>query len=387
MTRTPVLLVALVSLMLACSAANTSPPPASPNETDNFASFGVGGLTPGAKILINKNNQWLPGNVVRQASPGHYQVHYDGFGPEWDESVAMDRIRPQQDGAGARDYRVGEKVLVKMQNRLLLGEIVQQVSPTSWRVHYDGYGPEVAENVGADRMRRPHPGASGHGVGEPLGVDVGGGRILPAKVLAVVAADRWIVRFDGFGPEYDQEIGADRVKDVPKSAEPPPTAPNPPPVAGATADKDAGKGKDKGKDKGKEKDKGKDKAPPAPEPAAVPTGPLQSGEAVLVAHRGTFYPATIAAAGPAGAFRVKYESGATGVAEEEVSADRIVRVVPQPKGTPFTQNQKVFIEWHGMFFPGKVVKEQEKGQYRVRYEGTGPESDEVVISKRVRPRP
>jgi hypothetical protein len=130
-------------------------------------------------------------------------------------------------------------------------------------------------------------------------------------------------------------------------------------------------------------------AKPAAEKPAITaaTGPLQPGEAVLVSHRGSFHPAVLVSAGPGGAWRVKYDKPAGGPAEEDIPADRVSRATAQPKGTPFTANQPVFIEWHGLFVTGKVVKEAGKGQYKVRFDGMGPEGDEVLQSKRLRPRP
>jgi hypothetical protein len=345
-------LIVSAPLLIACSSAKTSPPPAAPGQGE----MGAAALAAGSKVLVMRNNQWLPGNVVRQEAGGRLLVHYEGYGPEWDEQVGPERVRAVQqpgttaggDGPMARDYRTGEKVLVRVQNRLLLADVVQQVSASVWRVHYDGYGPEVAENVGPERMRRPHSGVSARGLGQAIGVDVGGGRVMPGKVIAIVAVDRWVVRFDGFGPEYDQEVGADKVREIPKSDALPTAATTPgtaPPAAATPAD--AGDKTKNPKDKDKDKAKGKPDKPA--EPAVVaPTGPIQVGESVVVAHRSAFHPATVAAVGPGGSLRVRYEATAGGAAEEEVPPDRVTRLPAAPKPNRYTANQKVFIEWHGM---------------------------------------
>jgi hypothetical protein len=79
---------------------------------------------------------------------------------------------------------------------------------------------------------------------------------------------------------------------------------------------------------------------------------------------------------------VKYASAG----EEEVAGDRVSRLPAPLKGAPYAANQNVWIEWHGMYVPGRIVKEATKGQYKVRFEGQGPEMDEVVLAKRLRPR-
>ncbi|MEJ7728310.1 MAG: hypothetical protein WKG00_03765, partial [Polyangiaceae bacterium] len=185
-------------------------------------------LRAGSPVTIEKTGQWLPGTVVTGEAGGFAVVSFAGFGPEWTERVSPDRLRAREGArpaaaAEARDYRVGEKVLVKSQNRLVLGTVVAQLAADSWRVHYDGYGPEIAESVGPDRIKRPHTGTSTRAHGQPVGVDVGAARIMAAKLLSVGAADRWLVRFDGFGPEYDQEVAADRLREVPKASAAAPT--------------------------------------------------------------------------------------------------------------------------------------------------------------------
>jgi hypothetical protein len=300
-------------------------------------------------------------------------VSYDGAGPEWNEAVGMDRIRTQAGGASsgpAQDYRPGEKVLVTSQNRVLLADVVGQLGATAWRVHYDGFGPEAVEYVGADRIRRPYLGMSAHPVGEAVTVDVNG-QPLPARIVAVTGPDRWLVRYDGYGPQYDQEIGQDRLR---APAPPPapvaigPSAPAAPAEPPAKPDKAGKKG-------------GKAEPPPAAPPV---NAPLQVGDAVVVSQRGALFPATIVGVGSAGQWRVHFDGAFGG--DEDVAVDRVQRLHPPPKGAALAPNTAVLIEWHGLYVPGKILKEQDKGQYKVRYDGLGPESDDIVPQKRLRPR-
>ncbi len=231
-----------------------------------------------------------PATIAQPLGGDRFIVAYDGFGPQWNEAVGTDRIKAAAAAAPALDYRPGEKVLVAAQGRLVLGDVVQQVAATAWRVHYDGYGPEAVENVTADRLQRPFAGASAHVVGEPVLIDANG-QTLPAKVLAVSAQDRWIVRFDGYTPQYDQEVRLDRIH----SAPPPMVAPPPPPPVAVVAPpapppavvEPAAK---------PEKDKGKKPKPePSAPPAAAAPVPLQVGDAVLVSHHGVWTAAAITA--------------------------------------------------------------------------------------------
>lgn len=373
-SRAGVLAAAILaaSLTVACSPS-TATPAADPSAVP---SFGANDMPPGSKVLVARQGQWLPATVVQPLQEGRFLIHYDNTGNEWNEVVGPDRIKPAGGAGAAHDYKPGDKVLVTYQGRTLLADIVSQAGAEQWRIHYDGWGPEAAETVGPDRIKRPFTGTSGHSIGEAVMVDVNG-QALPAKVIALSAADKWIVRFDAYGAQYDQEVGADKIKATPPAVAPPPPAPpapppvEPPPVA--KVDKD----KDKAKDKGKDAKKGN-----APEAApSVPSGPPSSGETVLIHVRGAWLPATVGAAAGTG-FKVKFAGGG----EEEIAADKILREPTSTKGLRYQVGQQVLVGYKGVYVPGKVIKQEGRADYKVRFEGTGPEEDEVVASKRLRPR-
>ena len=369
------------AFVLAAALGSACTPSTTPAPVDESAgaSFGPNDLSPGTHVTVNKNGQWLPGTIVQPMGSDRFMVAYDGFGPQWNEAVGMDRIK-----AGAAvatvDFHPGDKVVVTSQGHLMLGDVLQQIAAGTWRVHYDGYGPEAAENVTSDRLRRPFLGVSAHAVGEAVSVEANG-QTLPAKVIAATAQNRWIVRFDGYNPQYDQEVTAERIHAAPPPVvAPPPVAVVAPPVVEAPVVEAPAK---------PEKDKGK-KVKAKPEPVAAPVvaapaaaAPLQIGDPVLVSQRGTWTAATITASGAnAGAWKIKYEGGV----EDEVSPDRVQRRGALAKGARFNPNQLVMVEWHGVFMPGKALKEDGKGFYRIRFDGQTAESDEVVPVKRLHPR-
>ena len=202
-------LTALASLA-SCAPAKSAPPPGDPGQGALFNRETVS-IAPGTPVLVERGGYWLPATVTGRAAGDRVIVRYDGYSAEFDETVPIQRIRPGVAAAAPADYQVGERVLVSVQGKLLLADVAAQAGPQAWRVHYDGYGPEVAENVGPDRIRRPFAGATAHAPGAPVLVDVSG-RTLPGTVLAPLAEDRWLVRFEGFGPEYDQEVTLDRLR-------------------------------------------------------------------------------------------------------------------------------------------------------------------------------
>lgn len=359
--RTAAPLLPLLLLLTACAASNPSsslpdPPAALTPAID---------LAPGTRVLVERSGQWLPATVVGRYSADRVTIHYEGSDPTWDEPVGLDRVRPLP-AAVSSDYRVGEKALATAQGRLLLAEIIQQVGPDEWRIHYDGYGPEVAENVKPDRLRRPFAGVTLHSPGEAVAIDVGG-RTAGASVLAALAADRWLVRFEGFGPEYDQEVTADRFRPrapAATAAAAPPALPAPAPAIPATPGKGGA------------------------------AGSFQVNEDVLVAHRGVYHLAAVIGAGAGDhRWRVRYKTSAVGNegsvsgSDEDVAGDRLSRFVNPDKGSRMEPKQNVFVEYHGVFFPGRITRIPEKGQYQIRYENFGPEADEVIPARRLHPRP
>jgi hypothetical protein len=322
-------------------------------------------MSPGAHVQVARQGQWYGASILQVLGEGRFLVHYDNTGNEWNEAVGPDRIKAFQP---ARDYHPCDRVLVTYQNRLLVGEVVLQVAPDSFRVHYDGFGPEAVESVTVDRIRRPFSGSSAHAVGDSLTVDVNG-QPLPAKVIAVSTADHWVVRFDNYGPQYDQEIGPDRIK---VGALAPTVAPTPPPaqpVPAIVPEKPAIVAE-------------KPKAKPAPVIEGAPTpqaGPPAVGENVLIHLHGAWLAATVLELGPA--IKVKFAGGGEGAE----GPDRVLREPASLKGLHYQPQQLVLVEYKGIYVPAKVLK-QDGHDYKVRFDGFGPEGDEVVISKRLRPR-
>jgi hypothetical protein len=250
---------------------------------------------------------------------------------------------------------------------------VVQAAADSFRVHYDGFGPEAVEAVTADRIRRPFTGATAHAVGDALMVDVNG-QALAAKVIAISAADKWVVRFDNYGPQYDQEIGADRIKPGALAPAVPPPPPGPPPPAPAVVSEKPAIVPEKGGEKPKAKPAAIVEGAPAPQ-----VGPPAVGENVLIHLHGAWLVGTVTEVGPT--IKVKFAGGGDGIEPP----DHVLREPASLKGLHYQPQQLVLVEYKGIYVPGKVVKVDGK-DYKIRFEGFGPEQDEVVIGKRLRPR-
>jgi hypothetical protein len=117
--------------------------------------------------------------IVAIEGPSRFRVHYDGFSDDWDEVVPGTRVRgrippssvPAPAAAKARNrpgpsasgapsaspavgYRVGERVRVEWHGAVYSATIVAEAGPDHYRVRYDGYGPEWDENVSLNRIQR-----------------------------------------------------------------------------------------------------------------------------------------------------------------------------------------------------------------------------------------
>jgi len=313
-------------------------------------------MSPGAAVLVERGGQWLPGSVVAQVGPDRFRVHYEGYGPEWDEDVGPARLRPAAAASdpNAAPLAAGESVLVDLSGRLMLGRIVEMRPDGKLKIQYDGFEPAAFEEVVAKRVRRPFAGESAHRVGEDVTVRAQGSSAR-ARVVAAVSSDRWLVRFDGAGAAYDRVVGPDMLVGTGGSA--------------------------------------KAVAAPADAKASTSDAPtLSIGDQVLVSHRGTWHAATVAAL-RGGEVGVRYAEESTGgkaagrAGDESVSAQRVVAAPGKKKpGVPYAPKELVYIEWHGMFVEGRVLRKTGAGQYKVRFAGTGPARDEIVVSRRLRPR-
>jgi hypothetical protein len=342
-------LASFAALSAACQTQDR--PPAAPASPTFVA---------GARVMVDRGPSAPPtaAVVLRETGPGQVLVRSDAG---LEEIVSTARLRDASAMPAAPEFRVGERLLlgIPQQRRVVIAEVLGfGPGPTGapmYRVRYDGFVPEAVETVGAERLRRAYNGPSAFQVGQRVTMTTNG-RELPGAVVALVGPQHWLVRFDGFGAPYDQLATAEQLR-----VYTPPAAPSP---------------------------------PPAPvEPVAVdpkdPKGakPIMAGEQVLVPHLGAYHPGTVSGPGTrAGTFRVKYDD-AKNVPEEDVAPASIVRAPPTPRTHVFAGGQSVFVEFHGMYVPGKVVKEAGKGLFQVRFEGKGPEGNEVVAAKRLRPRP
>lgn len=130
----------------------------------------------GDQVLVERKGAEHPAVIVAVQGPSKFRVHYVGYSDEWDETVPGTRLRgrltgpiptnivPQRGGPGASAapassappsfYRVGDRVRVEWQRSIYNATIVEVLGSERYRVRYDGYGNEWDEDIGLDRIRR-----------------------------------------------------------------------------------------------------------------------------------------------------------------------------------------------------------------------------------------
>jgi hypothetical protein len=137
----------------------------------------------GDHVLVDWRNSEYPAVIVGIEAPSKFRVHYDGYGDDWDETVTAMRIKARlsptisaaspsppppprgKPGASASAsaravpeapsvYRVGDRVRVEWHGSIYPAAIIAVLGDDRYRVHYEGYGDEWDESIGLNRIQR-----------------------------------------------------------------------------------------------------------------------------------------------------------------------------------------------------------------------------------------
>jgi hypothetical protein len=129
----------------------------------------------GDHVLVEWRGDDHPAVIVAIEGPSKFRVHYDGYSDDWDESVTAIRIqgrlgstaaapmpnapaRPRAGGAASAQppsvYKAGDRVRVEWHGSIYSAKITTVLGGDRYRVHYEGYGDEWDENIGLNRLQR-----------------------------------------------------------------------------------------------------------------------------------------------------------------------------------------------------------------------------------------
>jgi RNA binding activity-knot of a chromodomain len=125
----------------------------------------------GDAVLVAWEGKDYPAHIIQAEGPAKFKIHYDGYDNVWDETVTRDRIKgfvegtpPQPDPpAKVRDkaltaaqhniYKISDHVRVEWHGQIYPATVKAIVGQERYLVGYDGYGPEWNEIVGPPRIQ------------------------------------------------------------------------------------------------------------------------------------------------------------------------------------------------------------------------------------------
>jgi hypothetical protein len=129
-------------------------------------SYGVGD-----HVMVQWEENVYPAVIKEAPGPAKFKVHYDGYADIWDEEVPRNRIKGFVEGtvvtpeppakvrakamqaAQSNRYKINDRVRVEWHGQIYPATITGIVGQEQYRVRYDGYGPEWDEIVGLARIQ------------------------------------------------------------------------------------------------------------------------------------------------------------------------------------------------------------------------------------------
>jgi hypothetical protein len=125
----------------------------------------------GDHVLVDWEGSTYPAMIIEAPAPAKFKVHYDGYDVIWDEVVNRDRVRGLVEGpviapeppakvrakalqaAQTNVYKLGDRVRVEWHGQIYPATITGIAGQERYRIRYDGYGSEWDEVVGLSRIQ------------------------------------------------------------------------------------------------------------------------------------------------------------------------------------------------------------------------------------------
>src|SRR5262245_9433905 len=125
----------------------------------------------GDHVLVEWEGNVYPAMIVGAEGPTKLKGHYDGYDAVWDEVVGRERIKGYVEGnvvhpepppkvrqkamsaAQTNVYKIGDRVRVEWHGQMYPATITAIVGQERYRIHYEGYGNEWDETVGLNRIQ------------------------------------------------------------------------------------------------------------------------------------------------------------------------------------------------------------------------------------------
>lgn len=126
----------------------------------------------GRKGLGRVGKNTYPAVILETNGPTKIKVHYEGYDPIWDEVVTRERIKGFNEGnaphpepppkvrakalqaAQTNVHKIGDRVRVEWHGSMYPAVIVGIVGQERYRIHFEGYGDEWDDTVGLNRIQQ-----------------------------------------------------------------------------------------------------------------------------------------------------------------------------------------------------------------------------------------
>lgn len=127
----------------------------------------------GDHVWVKWEGDTYPAMITEVPAPGKVRVHFDGFDDIWDKDIPRSDIVGRVEGTATippppekvkrtaveasktNRFKYGDTVKVDWHGHIYDAVIIGVVGPERYRVHYKGYGNEWDENIGRDRIKGP----------------------------------------------------------------------------------------------------------------------------------------------------------------------------------------------------------------------------------------
>lgn len=130
----------------------------------------------GEYVWVEWEGRNYPAYIIEKKGETRYRVHFEGYEARWDEDVTLDRIKgritgpvtappapekvarvagaPKASGSAApvSPYKVGDRVRVKWRGSLYTATVMGVVAADRFLVHYEGHESAWDEVVPLDRI-------------------------------------------------------------------------------------------------------------------------------------------------------------------------------------------------------------------------------------------
>lgn len=133
----------------------------------------------GDRVLVEwgEDKLFYPAFIIEKKGKSQFRVHYEGYPSRWDENVALPRIKGmakgditpppppqkvqiargdtpggQKKNAPVSQFKEGDRVRVSFRESIYRAHVLEVVSATSVRVHYEGHESAWDEVVPVSRI-------------------------------------------------------------------------------------------------------------------------------------------------------------------------------------------------------------------------------------------